>query len=122
MATFTALSPEVMLHSAPRFPARTLEPFTCGLASENTIERAERLIALIVRDLSWYSAMRPSIALLSRPDHNAADPFAWSISALQTEHVSDPLRPSRNCQRPADPQARSSPQPVRDGAERSGVA
>ncbi len=47
MATFTALSPRV----ASRAPLRNfpLEPFACGLASENADEHAQRLVAAIAR-------------------------------------------------------------------------
>jgi hypothetical protein len=51
-----------------------LEPFARGLPSEDPDQHSERFVALI----AWRSwsccASRPSIALLSRPDHNAAAP------------------------------------------------
>jgi len=59
----------------------TLEPFTRGLASEDPDQHSEGFVALIAwRSLSC-CASRPSIALLSRPNHNAASPSA-SISAF----------------------------------------
>ena len=52
----------------------TLEPFTRGLASEDADQHAQRFIVVIARrSFSCYTSM-PSIALLSRPDHNAAAP------------------------------------------------
>jgi hypothetical protein len=49
----------------------TLESFTRGLASKNADKQAQRFVAVIVRRPVTSCASRSSIALLSRPDHNA---------------------------------------------------
>jgi hypothetical protein len=60
----------------------TLEPFTRGLASEDADQHAQRFIVVIPRRFFSYYAS-PSIALLSRPDHNAATPFASLMFAFE---------------------------------------
>jgi hypothetical protein len=57
-----------------------LESFTRGLAGKNADKQAQRFVAVIVRHPATSCASRSSIALLSRPDHNAVAPCAKSIS------------------------------------------
>jgi len=51
-----------------------LEPFTRGLASEDADQHEQRFVAVIARSSLSCRASKPSIAPLSRPDHNAASP------------------------------------------------
>jgi hypothetical protein len=61
----------------------TLEPFARSLASEDTNENAQLVVAAIVGDASrYYVSSLPPIALRSRSDHNAAAPCAKSMSAF----------------------------------------
>jgi hypothetical protein len=62
---------------------RSTLPFPCQLPreclasrlpSERANEHAERLIAMIARRTAWRSASNSTIALLSRPDHDACLP------------------------------------------------
>jgi hypothetical protein len=57
-----------------------LEPFTRGLASEDADKQAQRFVAMNTRRPLTSCGSRPSIVLLSRPDHNAVAPCAKSIS------------------------------------------
>jgi hypothetical protein len=52
----------------------TLESLTRGLASEDADQNVQWFVVVIARRPLMSSASRPSIALLSRPDHNAVAP------------------------------------------------
>jgi hypothetical protein len=61
----------------------TLKPLACSLASEDPNENAQPVVAATIDDASWYSvASLPTIAFPSRPNHNAAAPYAKSMSAF----------------------------------------
>ena len=75
-----------------------LEPFTRGLASEDADQHAQRFVAVIARRPLSCCASKPSIALLSRTDHNAATPSASLMFAPELSTSAIHLRPSRNCQ------------------------
>ena len=88
----------------------TLEPFTRGLASEDADKQTQRLVAVIGRRLLTTCATRPSIALLSRPDHSAvASCREVDLSALAA-HVAVFFSGHHViANRSGGPQARSSP-------------
>jgi hypothetical protein len=66
----------------------TLEPFTSGLASKKADKQAQRFVAVIMRRPVMPCASRSSIALLSRPDHNAVAPCREvDLSALAAHIV-----------------------------------
>ena len=71
MATFNAVSPRVGLSLRCDF---TLEGFTRGLASEDADQYVQWFVLVIARRSFSFCASKPSIALLSRPDHNACLP------------------------------------------------
>jgi hypothetical protein len=99
----------------------TLEPFTRRLASEDADQYVQWFVVVIARRSFSCCASKPSIALLSRPDHNAAAPFALlmfapepSTPAIALAAITQ-LPDSRRSRRRG--QARSP-----SGTERSGVA
>ena len=98
-----------------------LEPFTRGLASENADQHSERFVAVITPRTLTCCASKPLIAPVSRTDHNAATPSLSLMFAPELSAMPIILRPSRNCRTAGGAEARSSPQPVRGGAKRSGL-
>ena len=76
----------------------TLEPLTRGLSSKDANQHPQRLVAVIARrSLPCYTWKWP-ISPSSRPDHNAAAPFALGMFAPSRVRRRSHLRPSRNCQ------------------------
>jgi len=98
-----------------------LEPFACRLASEDVNEHAQRLVAVIARRASSCCASMPSIAFLSRPDHNAAALFTLLMFA--PELSSSAIAPAAITQFPDGWRSRRRGQARSpSGTERSGVA
>jgi hypothetical protein len=87
-----------------------LESFTRGLASEDADKQTQRFIAVLARRPLTSCASRPSIALLSRPDHNALAPCREvDLSVLETHIVVFFGGHHVIADRSGGPQARSSP-------------
>ena len=98
------------------------EELTCGLARERANERSQWFVAMIARRASLRSLLRSPIALVSRPDHNAAAPFASLMFALELSTSAIALLAAIT-QLPDDGRSRRRGQARSpSGTERSGVA